>query len=223
VIDFSAGSKKEQGNLAVDIEDLKRLLHEILTPRLKAKGLDGHEGYLWFDQPKNNIRKVFQYIPLTGGQGTFAWGVCLDFVPAFSGEKLEFYRTDKSARPLLFAWTDTYADSFFGKPLNREIDTLNGVKEAEKSVLSLFEKHNSDIDTWFKRAESIDGLIELAQEQVFTGKSYDLHSPDPKLVLAFLMARVGREEEAKLAVGTMDIDDVQKEMLVQQLLRTPVA
>lgn len=205
----------------MDGNELKQLLHEILTPGLKAKGLDGHEGYLWFNQPENSIRKVFQYIPLKGGQGTFAWGVCLDFVPSFSGRELTFHKTDKSVRPLLFAWTDTYADSFFGKAL-KEIDTLNGIKETEKSVLRLFEKYNSAMDAWFKRAESIDGLIELAGEQVLEGKSYDLHNPDPKLVLAFLMARVGREEEAKLTVGTMDIDDDLKEMLVQQLLHTPV-
>ncbi len=180
----------------VDKETLNRILQETVSARLEKKGFKWDGSSLWFKDNKSSIKQVFQYVRLKGEQGTFAWGVCLDFVPTISGGKMKYHRTDKSVKLHLFEWTEEYANSFFGGQLGNGVATHWGETEAKQSIARLFDKYQKEILDWFESASSIDNLIEIAKRQIQTERSYIVHSPNPKFVLAFLLAKSGQLDKA---------------------------
>ena len=202
----------------VDKETLRDILDKVISPRLKTYGLIWDGKYLWFDQPHDSIRLVFQYTLLKGETGTFTWGVCPDFMPTITASnKLQFHRTDKSAIPLLFEWPNEYANAFSGGNLKGGITTHWGKRETERSVKDLMDRYESQILNWFKMASSLEGLIQIAERQVETGNSYDLHSPSPKFVLAFLYGRTSQMDKAIQTLELLNIDQLLKKDLIMRI------
>ena len=204
----------------VDSQTLGEILNETISPKLSARGLLWNGKYLWFDQPNKSIRQVFQYSRLKGEKGTFAWGVCLDFVPTISSNKLKFHRTDKSVIQHLFEWTDEYSSSFFGGHLDGGITTHWGKRQTTNSIRRLFDNYEQTINSWFDRASTLEKLVEIADQQIKTGRSYNFHSPDPKLVLAFLQVKANQLDNAKSTISQLTIDDNLKELLLKQICIT---
>jgi len=93
----------------MDSTSLKMNLDHALSPRLTKAGLKYHGNYLWLSSNENSIRKVSTYNLLQGNQGPISWGVCFDFIPTISANKLKIHKTDKSVVLHLFEWTDEYA------------------------------------------------------------------------------------------------------------------
>ncbi len=206
-----------QNNELVDSQTIGHFLDEIISPRFYKRGLIWNGKNLWFDQPKNSVRKVFKYSKLKGEQGTFEWGICLDFVPTISSRKLKFHRTDKSVVQHLFEWTDEYSNSFYGGQLDGGITTHWGKLATQKSIKHLLDKYEQKINNWFDGALTIDNLTGIAEQQIFTGKSYNLHSPDQRMVLAFLQAKKNQLNEATRTIKQLTIDESLKELLLKQL------
>ena len=204
----------------LDSQIIGQFLDEIMSPRLSKRGLVWNGKYLWFDQPKNSVRQVFGYSRLKGERGTFVWGVCLDFVPTISSNKLKFHRTDKSVTQHLFEWTDEYSNSFFGGHLDGGITTHWGKQETKNSICRLFDKYEQKMNKWFERASTFENLINIAEQQIKTGKSYSLHSPDQRLVLAFLQAKTNQLDDAITIINQLTLDDSLKELLVTQISKT---
>lgn len=126
-------------------------------------------------------RGTFFVIHLKGETGTFTWGVCPDFIPTITGSnKLQLHRTDRSVIPLLFDWPNEYANSFLGGKLKNGITTHWGKKDAEHSIKELIDRYENEIFNWFKKASSLQGLIQIAEQQARTGKCYHLHHPNPR-------------------------------------------
>ena len=209
-----------QNTELVDSNTIGLFLDEIISPRLSKRGLFWNSKYLWFDQPKNSVRQVFGYSRLKGETGTFVWGVCIDFVLTISSNKLKFHRTDKSVTQHLFEWTDEYSNSFFGGKLDGGITTHWGKRETKNSIHRLFDKYEQKINKWFDRASTFENLIDIAEQQIKTGKSYNLHSPDQRLVLAFLQAKTHQLDKATKTINQLALDDNLKELLVKQISKT---
>jgi hypothetical protein len=201
----------------VDSQTVGQLLDEIISPGLSERGLVWNGKYLWFDEPKNSVRQVFEYSRLKGETATFVWGVCLDFVPTIFSNKLKFHRTDKSVTQHLFEWTDEYSNSFFGGKLNGGITTHWGKRETKNSIHRLFDKYEQKINKWFDRASTFENLIDIAEQQIKTGKSYNLHNPDQRLVLAFLQAKTNQFDNATKTINQLTLDDGLKELLIKQI------
>jgi hypothetical protein len=180
----------------VDKGTLNRILQETISTPLEKKNFKWDKNSLWFTDNKNSIRQVLKYVKLKGEQGTFSWGVCLDFVPTISGNKIKYHRTDKSVTLHLFEWTDEYANSFYGGQLGNGVTTHWGENDAKQSISKLFDNYEKKIFDWFEKTNSIDNLIEIATRQIETGKSYSMHSPNPKFVLSFLLAKTGQFAKA---------------------------
>ncbi len=206
-----------QNRKLIDSQTLREILDEIISPRFISRGLVWDRNYLWFDQSKNSIRQVFKYSKLKGETGTFDWGVCIDFVPTISSKKLRFHRTDKSVQLHLFEWTDEYSNSFFGGKLEGGITTHWGKQRAKHSVKHLLDKYEQKINNLFDNAQTIENLIEIAQRQIATGKSYNSHSPDQRLVLAFLQAKTKQFDEATKTINQLALDNNLKEILLKQI------
>ena len=209
-----------QNTELVDSHTVGQILNEIISPRLSNRGLIRNEKYLWFDQPKNSVRQVFGYSRLKGETGTFVWGVCFDFVPTISANKLKFHRTDKSVTQQLFEWTDEYSNSFSGGRLEGGITTHWGKRETKNSIICLFDKYEQKINKWFDRASTFENLIDIAEQQIKTGKSYNLHSPDQRIVLAFLQAKTNQLDNATRTINKLTIDGSLKELLLKQICKT---
>lgn len=201
----------------VDSRSLLQILNEIISPRLSDRGFEWNKKYLWFDQPKNSIRHVFQYSRLKGETGTFAWGVCLDFVPIIASNKLKYSRTDKSVTLHLFEWPDEYSNSFFNEKFEGGKTTHWGKHQTKKSIKYLFDKYEQKIMAWYDHASTIENLIEIADQQIATGKSYNIHNPSPKLVLAFLQARANQLENAKKTIEELQITIEMKDLLLKKI------
>jgi len=204
----------------VDSHTVGQILDEIISPRFCNRGLVWNGKYLWFDQPKNSIRQVFGYSRLKGETGTFVWGVCLDFVPTISSNKLKFHRTDKSVTQHLFEWTDEYSNSFIGGQLDGGITTHWGNQGTKNSIHHLFDKYEQKINKWFDRASTFEHLIDIAEQQIKTRKSYNFHSPDQRLVLAFLQAKSNQFSNATKTIDLLNIDDSLKQLLLNQISKT---
>ena len=202
----------------IDKQTLRGILDKIISPCLKKYGLVWNGNYLWFDQPHDSIRYVFHYTLLKGETGTFTWGVCPDFIPTITtSNRLKFHRTDKSVTPLLFEWPNEYANSFFGGNLKNGITTHWNKKDAERSIKDLMDRYENQMFDWFKTASSLEGLIQIAERQVETGKSYNLHSPNPMLVLAFLYSKASQRDKATKMIEILNIDQLLKQDLIMRI------
>jgi hypothetical protein len=178
-------------------ETLNRILEETISTRIEKKGFKWDKNSLWFTDNKNSIRQVIKYVKLKGEAGTFFWGVCLDFVPTISDNKVIYHRSEKNVTLHLFEWTDEYANAFFGGQLGG-VTTHYGENEARQSIARLFDNYENKIFGWFENANTIDNLIRIATQQIQAEKSYTMHSPDPKFILAFLLAKAGQLDKGIL-------------------------
>jgi len=208
----------EKHQLPIDKQTLRDILNKVISPRLKKYGLVWNGNYLWFDQPRDSIRCVFYYTLLKGETGTFTWGVCPDFIPTITASnKLQFHRTDKNVKPLLFDWPNEYANSFSGGNLKNGVTTHWGEKDTERSVKDLMDRYEDKIFNWFKTASSLQGLIQIAESQVEIGKSYNIHYPNPKLVLAFLYSKALQKDKAMQMIEFLNIDQLLKQDLIKRI------
>jgi hypothetical protein len=215
---FSSNNKS-----IIDAKTLQQLLNEILTPRLHQIGLTKATKYGWHEQTTQEIRRGFSYIQLKGAIGTFTWGVNVDFLPVVRGNKVEYYKTPKKYMHHLFEWADEYANSFVGGQLQGGVTTHWGFKESKKSIGGLFDKYEKKIIKWFDRASTIENLTNIAEQQITTGKHYDIHFPRPKYVLPFFYAKDLQLDKAIQAFDALDLhnfdnnDDLKKELRTKLL------
>lgn len=210
----------------IDAKTLQQLLDEILTPRLEQIGLTKATNNCWYEQALKEIRHGFSYNQLKGAAGTFTWGVNLDFLPIIHRDKIEYHKTAKKYVHHLFEWTDEYSNSFIGGQMQNGVTTHFGFKDAKKSIRTLLDKYEQKIIKWFDTAKTIENLIDIAERQVSFGKYYDIHSPRPKYVLAFLYAKANRTDEAIKLFDTLDLfyfannEDVKEKVKVKLLVLT---
>ncbi|MBZ4191842.1 hypothetical protein [Niabella beijingensis] len=203
----------------INTGQLLEILDQNLSPRLKARGLLWNGSYLWFDGFRNSVRRVFGYSLLKGGQGTFTWGVCLDFIPTLSGNNLRLHRTDKSVKLQLFEWTDEYAASFNKNSDDKSESNVThwGAYNAKQSVKKLMDKYEARIFKWFDAAYTLEDVIKIAEYQVAEGKIYKFHNPDPQWILAFLYAKTKEHQKAIEIIHMLDIDETLKPQLIQKV------
>jgi hypothetical protein len=187
---------KYQGEPIVG-QELKVLLDKIISPKVSELGLKWRGDYLWIGENVNGIRNIVQYNRFTksGNRGYISWGIALDFVMVPKGKKLMFNRTEQTAIIHIGEWSEGYAESFLGK----EMVDGNGVAShysevAEKSITQAIEGELNNIASFFKSAISIDGIIQIADEQITSPTSpiYNMKFPSPAYILAFIYAKLGQ-------------------------------
>lgn len=181
-------------------DELKALLNQIITPKLSTLGLRWRGDCCWIGESVNGIRNIVNYSFITRGRfrGLLAWGVALDFLPLPSGNRFIYNRTEKSAKLHLFEWPEGYIDSFRGKPFVDGYGITSHRRDlAAETINQVIESELARIESFFKKASSIEGLIEIAEGQYFNNDSFgQMHSPHPSYVLSFLYAKNNRLDEA---------------------------
>lgn len=194
-------------------------LNKVITPRLSNIGLNSHSDYLWLSKSANSTRKVFKYNLLKGNQGTFTWGACFDFIPTVSGNTLKFHRTEKGIVMHLFEWTDEYASSFDGGKLDGGGISHWDANKLGKSIDRLLDKHENKMIDFFAGTSSIEKSITTTEKQIHDQKRYNLHSPDPKYILPFLLARNNQVEEGLLALKELTYLDDDLRTRIEKILK----
>ncbi len=186
----------------VDGNALIEILEESISPRLLNLGFVKKDKYLWYSPNIKTIRQGFAYSKLKGGQGTFTWGVCIDFIPIVSGNVLKFFKSENKFKFHLFEWTEEYSHSFFGGQIRNGVTSHWEIKNAKKTITKLFDNYEFKMQKWFDRTLQFDNIIAIAESQINFGKQYNFHSPNPKYVLAFLYAQ---EKLTEKAIQTFDV------------------
>lgn len=203
----------------MDSKMLSASLNEVVSPRLSKIGLNFYSDYLWFSKSTDSIRKVFKYSLLKGNQGTFTWGVCFDFIPTISGNTLKFHKTEKSVTLHLFEWTDEYANSFSGGKWDGGVISHWDINKLGKSVDRLLDKYENKMVDFYAGASTIEKSIKITEKQIQDQKSYDLHSPNPKYLLPFLLARNQQIDKSILALNELTYLNDELRTKIEKILR----
>lgn len=172
------------------LEERIELLNLHVTPVLKKLGLENVKHNAWLSEENSlGIRKMVKY-QYAKGRATIVWGICLTFMPIPSGKKLKYQRTNSSADFHLFESADEFK-YYTNLSIN---DTDKGSiyhqrHRFENDLIRVINEEMPAITSWFERADTIDGLIEIAEEQI--SKNWFTHYPSLHYVLAFLYAKKG--------------------------------
>ncbi len=154
---------------------------------------------------QREIRSGLQYSFLKGNQGTFTWGLCINYVPLISGNNLRFCRTEKSFKFHLFEWTDEYSNSFMGGKMTNGVVVHSDSKKTRQALVNLVRMYVPKIQHWLENLRSIDQIINCAELQVSIGKHYNLHYPNAKYILPFLFAKQHLSNQALLQFQFLDL------------------
>jgi hypothetical protein len=204
----------------IDAATLQQILDDVLSPRLERLGLKKATNYLWHEPAVKEIRQGFSYSLLKGAQGTFTWGLNLDFLPMISSGKVVYHKSAKKYVHHLFEWTDEYAGSFTGGKLAGGVTTHFGLQEAKKSIEALFQRYELKIANWFDTTATVENLIDIAERQVSIGEHFNIHHPRPKYVLTFLYAKANQHDKATKMFDTLCNHEFNNNEEVKEKLKT---
>lgn len=158
----------------------------------------------------SSLVHVVKLLAMKGGAYQPVWGASLAFMPHTWKPKAKFHRTLKAARLDLFERPGP------SKRATRElweigsISTLHGDGYMRATLMSMWADTEASIVDWFSRADDLGGCLAIARDQCLSSDwTYATHFPNPKLVHAFLLAKLGRVEEGKteLAAYCADRED----------------
>lgn len=162
---------------------LKRKLNEIVSPRLARFGVDWLDDYRWVQPGNIAIRRIVKFVPMKGAGGIILWGYSLTFVPAISGRRLAYHRTQNSAKPDVFEFESSYESNIKGGPRYREV--IRDVGYFEATLDDYLHEVIPQLEEWWGKVSGIDEIEAELEHQCRGGNS---HYPDPMYVLSFIKA-----------------------------------
>ena len=178
--------------------ELKVILNEIITPRMKVLGLNKYDGgYTWFnDFNEEGIKKVFHYNLMKGETGTFTYGSCFEFVPTYTNTAtIKNHKTDKSTQLHLFERTEGWRKSFEGEKFTDKTSHW-GETEARKTIFDLIERYAPIMEAWWENNSTVEQNINTANYQIEKGRGYRVNHPKQNYIKAFLIGKIGNKDEA---------------------------
>jgi hypothetical protein len=140
---------------------------------------------------------------LKGMSYTVWWGVSLSFVPHKWNCGLRWHRAFKSSRFDLFETPFDYfplAATEWRESEKYIADTLHGESYLKRSLDVMWKGLGQELLAWFTSTQSLDGVLQKAREQTERNWVGFNHHPDPLMVYAFTLVRLGQTEEARAAI-----------------------
>lgn len=179
--------------------ELKVLLAEQVTPSLAAEyTYDGR--YLWFSPWRDHSRRVIR-VYLLRGSAIFQWGRCFDFLPVLSNDnqRISYQRTDRSVGMQLFTWPEGHWSSApaGSRPCRFSLFGRDR-QEVVKGLLRAYGEAKPRWEAWFQETEGLEACLREAERQA--AEAFNINSPHPAYVRPFLLAALGRSEEALAAL-----------------------
>lgn len=156
------------------------------------------------------VVKVLRLSARKGGLYAVQYGALLSFMPTESGDSLRRANTSAQLAPML--WDEPVDDADkpeLGKAIGTMLDpltdtdlingvhTLNGAGFMEYTLSHYWARTLPTLRAWFDANASLEQLLKTARAQCEDRITYRTHYPQPKLVVAFLLARLGCLAEAE--------------------------
>uniref|UniRef100_UPI003A91A360 hypothetical protein n=1 Tax=Gallaecimonas pentaromativorans TaxID=584787 RepID=UPI003A91A360 len=178
----------------VDISEIHRIVAPTVESFLKDDGFESYSNLKWVRCHSAPIRFIFELLPWKGGMVAPRVSISLDFVPHVSGSSVKWHRTDKSAQSDLIY--DVY-DRMLEFPCHQGPFVIR--ENAPQVIPPAIEKARE-----FWAACSTEGQLLSAFDKIRNYYDKDLPEGRSKfrmftpheLALAFVLARVGKVEEA---------------------------
>jgi len=168
-------------------------LHAELDRIFEVAGYDG--SYTWYGEWRQDMRPVIKVFLLKGDSGILEWGWNYNFLPEYHSHRLQYYRTEKNARPQLrtfpggFVAMKEWRQNLFPCCSSDRVLLLRMIDRAWK-------KTRPEIRAWYNRVNSFESMLEELNRQIEYGKYYDILYPEQEYIKAFLLAKTGRRQEA---------------------------
>lgn len=148
-----------------------------------------------------DITHLLKLNRLKGGAYAIIWGLSLSYVPEQWKKRVRWHRTLKSSHLDLYEqpW-ECFPPRGWRSSLDLYLEFLHGETYLEETLSTAWAKLSPRINTWFETMTSIEAVAAMAHEQMNDGRQIR-HLPDPTIVYAFSLARLGRLQEARNSLG----------------------
>lgn len=159
---------------------------------------------LYGRQVHADIVQLIKFLILKGQNYTIWWGVSLRFLPHRWNNRLSWHRTFRSSRLDLFEIPFDYlvnANSSWEEQDRLISPSFYGEDFFQICVSNMWKYLQPEIDSWFDKAKAFPGILELSNDQIQRTWTGPHHFPDPLLVHAFTLARMGKIEEGRRAIN----------------------
>jgi len=161
---------------------------------------------------------------LKGAGYSVWWGVSLPYMPHEWRTSLRWHRTFKSSRLDLFETPHDYFPAIMADWREGEkyvADTLHGELYLQETLQLMWKRLHHEITTWFSSVQSLDSILQKAHEQVERKWTGPHHQPDPLMVYAFTLGRIGHTEEAMMALSSffeLDLEPLETQENLEKAL-----
>jgi len=174
-----------------------------LFDKTAASGLGGFT----LVKPGFSVRKVSEDVAhviklqaLKGLAYAVWWGVSLSYVPHVQGGRVRWHRTPKAARLDLFETPFDYFDlADKDRDASEHFFAYNGhrLEYLRETMTRMWNVVDDPIRSWFADTLDLVGVLARAEEHRHRAWRGPGHDPDPRLVCAFTLARLGRGSDAR--------------------------
>jgi hypothetical protein len=174
-------------------------------------------------QVNDDIFHVIQFCAGKGSLYSIRWGVSLAYVPHEWSDKCKFHRTLKSVHFDLFENASDFLvkDPYSGEDRQYLVNTLHGETCLRGDLTRAWRLLQPVTQQWFASCAGLDGVLNQANKHVNHDWRSFRHHPDPKLVRAFTLARLGQLAEGAKALEELAAvaDGKYKSVELQNALR----
>lgn len=184
---------EKYGYGAVPAGDVYAAFEEISSPALG--GFSAIKPGILARQVNGDIVHILGLQARKGWAYTVGWGVSLPYLPQVRKGRLKWHRTLKSVRFDL--WEDPC--EYFTAPGNYIAQNGHGARYLRETMAEMWSAVKDPIQSWFDATGDLTGVLGRAEEQQNRKWNGPHHVPDPQLVRAFTLHRLGRTAEARVA------------------------
>lgn len=179
----------------IPTEEIHRRVYPLVEELLFPLGFELQKPLHWVRSHDAPIRQMFMLMQLKGGAVSPCWGLSLDFVPHVSGSEVKWHRTLKSACP------DLIMDA---RDRSLEFSCIHGAAEIMLKAPNVISRSVSEAEAFWTSARSISDLpfvFESIRRHMSGGGLGFYNYVQHPLAYAFVLAKLGRHEEAQSELG----------------------
>lgn len=174
-------------------EEKSIIIDDTIQDFLSSLGMEKYAKYTWLEKGGSQIHKIFKYVNLKGNSGTFLWGIHVCNLPT---QIVKEFKISKADTPHLFEWTTEYSETFIKGMFENSVIRQEDSSSFKRNLKIVLDSNKDKIINWYEKATRIEHLITLTQEQIDFGRYYNLHSPDPKIILLLLFINTNQRDKA---------------------------
>jgi len=170
----------------------------------------------------NDIVHLLKLQAQKGASYTVWWGVSLSYVAHAWEASLRWHRTLKPSRFDLFETPFDYSSVSSANWREREkylAHSLNGKRFLRETLETMWKRIRQPALAWFSSMQSLDDILQKWHEQAVREWIGQHHHPDPMMVYAFTLGRMGRTTEAQASLDTYLVLDLESPQAQDNLKR----